>query len=280
MYRVLVVDDEWTEREGLAFLIKQQELCFEIDKACNGQEAFELLQRWPADVLITDIQMPLMNGLELSERIKELYPQMIILISSAYDEFEYMHRAIKVKVEDYILKPVDINQFVPIISRVRSKLDERSRERENRRKLFEDYNGASFFIKEKLMLQLLDDIPPSQPFNDSDTGKSEKKAISQAVALIESHYCEEIGLEWVAGRIYLSPGYLSGLFKKETGKSIIQYITLCRMENAKKLLLETNMKIVDVCQKVGYNNPSYFTLIFRKYFGVTPNHMREKGERA
>jgi two-component system response regulator YesN len=268
----MIVDDESMERDGLEYLLKKHSFDFRIEKACNGQDAYERLQKQPADVLITDIRMPFMDGLALSEKAKELYPDLIVLISSAYDDFEYMHRAIKVKVEDYILKPVVVSAFVRIVKSIQSSLESRSRLEERRRETV-DFGESSDYRKEKLFKQVEEEASASHFGTDV---ASEKRAIAEAVALIESHYREDIGLEWVAKQIYLSPGYLSGLFKKETGKSIIQYITLCRLESAKKLLTETNMKIVDVCQEVGYNNASYFCLLFRKYFGVTPNHMKEQ----
>ncbi|SDW71559.1 response regulator [Paenibacillus sp. CF384] len=274
MYRVLIVDDEQTERDGLEYLIKQHSSSFQIDKARNGQEAIEQLTKKPADLLITDIKMPLMNGLELSDKAKKLYPNLLILISSAYGDFEYMHDAIKVRVDDYILKPVVVNHFIRIMENMLSTLDDRKRKEDKRRELLHDYKDAGYFKKEMLIKQLLDEEQGVRQREPEDS-ISEKKAIADAITFIEGHYHQEIGLEWVAKQVYLSPGYLSGLFKKETGKSIIQYITLCRLENAKKLLTETNMKINDVCQEVGYNNASYFSLIFRKYFGITPNHMRE-----
>ena len=277
MYRVLIVDDELAERDGIEFLIREHALPFVVQKACNGQEAFELLEKQPVDVIITDIKMPYMNGLELSEKAKLLYPNIVILISSAYDDFEYMHKAIKVKVEDYILKPVIVSNFIKSMTNVLSMLNDQMLKQEKHREIRENYNDATFFKKEKLLWQLLDEKHDKQSAENKDNG-SEKKAIADAIVLIDNNYHKDISLEWVAHQVYLSPGYLSGLFKKETGKSIIQYITLYRMENAKKLLIGTNMKIVDICKKVGYNNSSYFCLLFRKYFGVTAIQMREKGE--
>ena len=93
--------------------------------------------------------------------------------------------------------------------------------------------------------------------------------------LIEKHFFEDISVEWIADQIYLSSGYLSTIFKKETGQSVMQYITHCRLKRAEELLLTTNMKIIDISRTVGYDNPSYFGLIFRKNFGMTPLQMRQ-----
>ncbi len=79
--------------------------------------------------------------------------------------------------------------------------------------------------------------------------------------------------------MYLSPSYLSSLFKRSTGRTIMQYITLFRMRRACHLLSKTNMKIVQICREAGYTNPSYFCFLFKKYFGITPNQYRE-GENA
>ena len=88
---------------------------------------------------------------------------------------------------------------------------------------------------------------------------------------------KDIGLEYIAEKVYLTPSYLSYLFKKQTGKSFVKYLTVFRLKKAKKLLVDTNMRIVDICEQVGYSKLSYFCAIFKNNYGETPARYRERG---
>lgn len=252
MYNVLIVDDEIIERNGIEFLIKQKKYDFNCYKAENGIEALSVIKDNDIDLVITDIKMPLMGGIELCEKIRQNYNDILIVILSGYSDFNFARKAIQYNVKDYILKPVIMDDFYNCMDKVVKELSKKAENGKASSGL--DKNDETHYIQ------------------------NDKKVISDIIDLIEKNFCMDISLEWVAEKMYLSAGYLSTLFKKETGKSIIQYITICRMEKAKTMLLETNMKMVDVCQKVGYNSTSYFCLIFKKYFGVTPLGMRENGE--
>ena len=118
MYRVLIVDDEKIERTGIKFLLGQIDCSFETYEAVNGKEAEEWLRDNQADILITDIKMPFMDGLELLEQINQLYPDMVKIIISGYGEFSYAKKAIRYGVEEYILKPVDPEDFKVSIEKV------------------------------------------------------------------------------------------------------------------------------------------------------------------
>lgn len=151
MYRVLIVDDEKIERTGIRFLLGQLEEEFEIHEAVNGKEALEWLQTNCADILLTDVKMPFMNGIELLEQIYGQFPQMKRLVFSGYGEFEYARQAMRCGVAEYILKPVDPAEFKRVMLRILHSL-EGSRQEESRKvrstELFREYilnavlNGA------------------------------------------------------------------------------------------------------------------------------------------
>lgn len=101
------------------------------------------------------------------------------------------------------------------------------------------------------------------------------KLIRTITDLIDKEYDQDLSLEGIAERVYLTPSYLSYLFKKETGQSLIRYITQVRMDKAVELLNTTNMKIVDIYKKLGYRSSTYFIQTFRNYHGVTPARFRE-----
>ena len=111
MYRVLVVDDEKIEREGIKFLLSREEGEFEISEASNWRQALEILRNEEIDILLTDIKMPHMDGLELAKKAKEKKEELQIVIFSGYNDFSFAQEAIRYGVKEYVLKPVDPDIF-------------------------------------------------------------------------------------------------------------------------------------------------------------------------
>lgn len=273
MYQVLIVDDEIEERDGIEYLLQIGKYPVQAQKSENGLEALAFLKENRVDLLIADVKMPFMDGLSLCAQAKQLYPDILLMISSAYGDFEYMQKAIQCHVDAYILKPVVVAEFNTAIERMLEILDRRKTVWEKQQKLLEEYKNGNYYEREKLLETFLGE---SDKLDTDVPETTENAAITRAIALIRENYQKDIGLEWVAQQVYLSAGYLSGLFKRETGKSIIQYITILRMEKARELLTQTNRKIADIAQAVGYSNTSYFCLLFRKYYGVTAHQMQEQ----
>ena len=123
MYRVLVVDDEKIEREGIKFLLSREEGEFEISEASNGRQALEILRNEEIDLLLTDIKMPHMDGLELAKKAKEKKEELQIVIFSGYNDFSFAQEAIRYGVKEYVLKPVDPDIFSETLEKVRSEID-------------------------------------------------------------------------------------------------------------------------------------------------------------
>ncbi|RKP56976.1 DNA-binding response regulator [Cohnella endophytica] len=133
MYRVLLVDDEPTIREGLSTLIPWQELGYEvIDMAANGQEALQKCNQLRPDLLIVDIRMPGMTGLELIRQIRGLELDMRVLILSGYADFEYAKQAISYRIDGYLLKPVDEDELIGYLDQLRSEMDSARFDKVNR----------------------------------------------------------------------------------------------------------------------------------------------------
>lgn len=117
-FQILLVDDDATERSGVRFLIEKLELPLNIFKAPNGKRALEMLNVSPVDILFTDVKMPYMDGLELSAQVYTKYPNIKIIIFSAYGEFEYAKRAMEANAVNYLLKPVDVTEFQQVMESV------------------------------------------------------------------------------------------------------------------------------------------------------------------
>ena len=502
MYRMLVVDDEKTERECVRFLIEQSGLPLEVSEAGDGREALEQLKETGgADILFTDVQMPLMDGLELIREAEKLFPDMKILIFSSYADFEYARTALTLGVVNYILKPLIPEKLKKSLEGLIGQLDEEaaSRKLKDRQQSFMlqyalqlsisgnfagsrvepavlkqleqfrcmvlvDFNGDflennSFVFYESLRCAMRLDmeslnLSPDQallllrtpvenpkewgmrllshiqetfqiscwlaiskplsgqaslkdacaaveqqmerrfwepqvhvftgqdmedaqdgaengtdenrqllqikralgnrdgaalqealdslfakyrsrqnqsqiyvkfifsnllttlyPFlNEMDgekktldamisdlylqpdiseivrmvqelasriiggfsSGPSIRREILEVTEYIGANYGKELSVERLASIVFLTPDYLSRLFKKSMGKSISQYIRQFRMEKARELLTGTNRKVIDIGEAVGYPNYSYFCQSFREYFGTSPERYRQE----
>ena len=125
MYRVLVVDDEKLEREGIRFLLSMEEGEWEIYEAANGKLALNELRSHKIDLMLTDIKMPHMDGLELSKKAREEYPGLEIIIFSGYGDFSFAQEAIRYGVTDYVLKPVDPDRFHETIQKIQAEITSR-----------------------------------------------------------------------------------------------------------------------------------------------------------
>lgn len=505
MRRILLVDDERIERNGIHMLLGRMPEEFEILDAANGVEALKKLETEPVDLILTDIKMPQMDGMELIRHVRERDEHIPIAIFSGYGEFSFAQKAIRYGVSNYILKPVKPQEFEATIRSMTEELENREKEarqhkesngylyrhylqmyletgkpeysdliRQNAQyaKLFEDIQcmmlleTESRFIEEHeeilrrripeflnrdigflsldmhhllllyyshtssnymrigatlvewlqqefgiaayisvsrgchgtesypqlftemenqlddkfyctdtrvfgfsreveeessvraqktdfqkllrdaiqkkeipkiwdcyyklcqqirvasmdsqmyikfIFTELIRDIYEQMQAVGSQQMKEDVERVYQSANLssicdvveacirrfekhcveddnaarsdvervrhyIRYHIDEELRTDELAALVYLSPTYLSYIFKKETGMTISRYIRQCRMEKAKELLTQTDMKIVQVCEKVGFSNVSYFCQSFREYAGMSPERYRKGGK--
>ncbi|AOZ91269.1 response regulator [Paenibacillus crassostreae] len=156
MYKLILVDDEEDVREGLLDEISWEEHGFEVlDKAENGREAIELIERYHPDVVVTDIQMPFMNGLELAEWIRINVPNTKIIILTGFDEFEYAQKAIKMQIDEYVLKPFSAQELVDVLLKVKGILDEELADQANLHNLLQHYRKSLPIMKGKFLSSLV-----------------------------------------------------------------------------------------------------------------------------
>jgi two-component system response regulator YesN len=256
MYKALIVDDEKIEREGIKFLIETMGLNLTTAEAENGVKALDYLQAHEVDVLFTDIRMPFMDGLALASQAKKLNPKLKVIIVSAFGEFEYAKQAIQIHVVHYLLKPVEVAEFLEVVTQVVTLCDEDREQREQTLKLQQVSEMGNRYVQQS-------------------SAESPRKVIGEVIKVIHRDYGQDISLDSLAEKACLSPSYLSHLFKKETGASLVKYITCYRLDKAGELLRSTNKKISDISHEVGYTNFAYFCSIFKNYYGKTPAKYRE-----
>ncbi|MCD9022649.1 response regulator transcription factor [Cohnella silvisoli] len=264
MYRILVADDDKNEREGIRYLIDKLELPLRVSMAFNGRHALELFSQDAYDMLLTDIKMPFMDGLELAKQAKEIKPALKVIILSGHGEFEYAKKAILINVAEYLLKPIEPNEFEASLRKVIQlcKQDEQ---------------------RDRMLLRLTDaeeDTAVTERATELRNGIADSelhaRAVEEVIRIIAKEYERDLSLEYLAKRVHLSVSYLSHIFKKATGTSVIKHINHYRMEKAKEFLCEENYKIVDIYRMVGFSDASYFGMAFKNHYGLTPTQFRAK----
>lgn len=401
MIKILVVEDEFLMRERLVKAVDWSAIGCEVaDAAENGEEAVEIINSEVPDIVLTDIRMPKMDGLELSEFIMKEYPFIKVLIMTGYSDFSYAQKALKVGVKDYILKPSDRDEILGSVGKVadliiaeRKKYLEMERQNKTiaenlmflKAKIFDDIiNGYTFDIEEQnsrlvhiinknsiyviisvemgigdcqnerkdggtelnyrslkreteefclksnydfivsitggflyIILFFDDGHSASQAAETSKTfakglqqhikqaigldisigvsrccvdinelgeayreavermKQSKRKSIVDALEYINKNYNGDISLTKVAEHIHVHPVYLGRLLRKELKESFSDILLRVRIENAKKLLRDINIKAYEIAYSVGINDPHYFSQVFKKYTGLTPTEYRE-----
>ena len=128
MYKIMIVDDEKSIRSGIGCSLPWQDWGYEVCALCeNGREAVDRLGEAKPDVVLSDIRMPIMDGLELMQYLHQNEPQIKVVILSGYSDFEYLNMSIKNKVTDYLLKPTDLDEFEAMFRKLKTTMDEERR---------------------------------------------------------------------------------------------------------------------------------------------------------
>ena len=242
MYSIMIVEDEYLVRQGIASLVNYEQFGMQvISQAENGIEAWQKFQDNPADILLTDINMPQMNGLELAKLVRDQAPKCHIVFLTGYDDFDYARTAIKLGADDYLLKPFSKDDVEEMLAKVQTKLD-----------------------KERKKAQI-------QNLVDQGQHSELEEAIHERLA------DSELSLKNLAFQLGFSPSYLSVLIKKELGLPFQDYLIQERMKKAKLLLLTTDLKIYEIAEQVGFEDMNYFSQRFKQVVGLTPRQFK-KGE--
>ena len=244
--KILVVDDEPIILNGLMTIIKRDtSLHLEMEAANDGVEALQKSQTFKPDLLITDINMPEMTGLELIKNMKQLNLCNHFVILTGYDYFEYALQALRYGVIDYFLKPLNKPEILKIIHKLYLEIATEADDQPNR------------FLKQT-------------------KGATYCRHIKEVLNYIHTNYEQDLCLDQLAESVNLHPTYLSSLFRKETGEKFIHYLHTFRIEKAKQMLKNNaELPIHKIALLVGYENKEHFYKVFKKYAGQTPKTFRE-----
>lgn len=237
--KVLLVDDEIMIREGFKRLFDwEAHGCEVVGEASDGMEALAQIDTLLPDIVIMDINIPVMNGLKVIEVSRTKHPEIAYVIVSGYDDFLYCRKALQLQIADYILKPVNYEEFGSCI--------------------------------DNLKISMYKNKTNSQ----SEFKESDERVISSIMRYMQEHLSEEISLSVLSDVFHLNPQYISQLFKNEIGVGFLAYLTNIRIEKAKKLLLSTALSVTEIAEHTGYSDYRVFTKVFKKTEGITPSQFR------
>ena len=247
-YQILLVDDEPLAIKGLENGVDWRLLGIErLYKAGSMREALDTLCRSHIDLMICDIEMPGGSGMELIKCVKEKYPDVQCIFYTCHVDFNYCQKAIQLGALDYVIKPIPYYELEDIIKKA-LKIVEKGRKTKDLENIWDNY---------------------------TDSAKTESP-VEKVKQIIMDNLSVDVSRDELAARVYMSPDYLTKLFKKETGSSLSDYITKKRINLAEKLLRETDMNMVEISEKSGFSYSSYFIRIFKKKTGITPQQYREE----
>ena len=237
--RVLLADDEAAILEGYKLLFDWEKYqCEVVGTAMDGREAVEKARELKPDIVIMDINLPKLNGLEAIRAIQETTPAdhpIYMIVVTGYDEFSYCQEALRLRVSDFLLKPIDFDAFGEVI--------------------------------EGLVKKVMEN--PNRQVVLSDTLKKIVDYVNKNLS------DEDMRLTLLAENMNMNPNYISQLFKKELGCGYHAYLNQVRVEKAKKYLRQTNEPISVVAELVGFSDYRIFTKIFKGIVGVTPSQFRK-----
>ncbi len=252
-FKLLVVEDEPIVRRGIRELIDFEQLGIsECRETSDGLEASQLIKDYSPDIVLTDINMPKLDGLSFAWELKRSLPSARIILITGYDYFEYAREAVRLGVDDFILKPVSKKEITEILKTATDKLREQ-RKSETLQKAVADFAGLS-----------------------DNQGTNESEYIPKIIKSMENHYQNpDFDLKALSDILSLSQGYISRLFRSAFGKTFPEYLNELRLERARILIIGSSMKIYEITEKCGFSDANYFSISFKKKFGSPPNKYRE-----
>ena len=245
MLKVLVVEDEEMIRKGIVLAVDWAALdCVVVGEAANGLQALEAVERYAPSLIITDLKMPVMDGLEMLRQLRERGNNAFVIILTAYDSFAYAQAALRLGAVDFLLKPFHDGELEQAVTNLQRRM--------------------------AAARQSEDDVIPGLKKGDKS------KYVLQAMDYIGAHYGEQtISVSTIAQHLGLSESHLSHLFRKETDYTIMNYLTRYRIHKAMELLRDCRLKVYEIAERVGYRDITYFSSTFKKVVGMSPSEFQD-----
>lgn len=254
MYRVLLVEDEDIIRRGIRNSILWEELgCHVVGEAANGEEGVEAIKELQPDIVITDITMPVMDGLAMIAATKIEYDYAAIILSG-YSDFEYAREAIRHGVSGYVLKPLNMNEMKEALKQAILELEKiHSLKQQNEK------------AEQMGSISLLD---LKKTYQDP--------VVEQVLTYIAENYRNKITLSDLEQEVHYSERYINQKFQNEVGTTVIEYLNRYRIQKALSLIKEGNTPLSEVGWECGIGEYKYFNYVFKKYIGCSSKEYQIK----
>lgn len=251
MYKILIVEDD----SALRFIYSKKKVwsdcgfCIE-DQASNGKDALALIEKKKYDLILTDIQMSFIDGIELLREMRSKNIQSEVVLVSSYDEFEYARQGLVLGATDYILKPAEDNKLKEMLLRVKEKLD-------SKQEIAKEVKSAAKSL---------------------EIAVPEEGMVYNICRYFSDNSDRIITLEEMSESFGFSKDYFGKLFKSHMGVSFNSFYSAVKIEKAKSLLKTGNYKNYEISDMLGYSTVDYFSKIFKEMTGVTPTQFRTHNE--
>ena len=244
---VLIVEDEMFEQEFLKSVVLEELSAEDTLLTCeSGVDAVHLAKEHLPNIIIMDVMIPEMDGLSAIEEIRKFLPNACIIVLSACSDFSYAQKAIKLRIFEYLLKPVKPTVF-----------------RQTFRKMMDSAPASHVLIEDKLQEKNTEPKEYRQTF------------IEESVKYIKEHFREKLTLEMVAAKAFMNPKYFSHVFKKDMGVAFTEYVINLKIQYACRLLETTNYPAYRISIECGFSDPSYLNRVFCAKMNMTPNTYRK-----
>lgn len=250
MLKVVVIEDEELVRKGIVLTMDWASMnCMVVGEAENGEEGIEAVKQYNPHIIITDVAMPRMDGIQMLTKLREMGNRAYVIILTAYSDFAYAQSAIRLGAVDYLLKPFHDGDMERAIEKVRDRIEQTVQP---------------------------DDAPAVTERFDLIKG-DKSKYVMEALDYIAAHYKDpNIGVAAISSHVGISEGHLIHVFKKETAYTITGYLTQYRIHIAMELLKDCKLKVYEVASQVGYRDVAYFSSTFKKAVGFSPSEYQDR----
>lgn len=243
MFKVIIIDDEDLVREAIIALGKWRDFgIIKIYEADNAKSALEIIEKEMPDIVVTDMKMPVMDGIELLRVLDFNHHNTKVIVVSGFSDYIYTRQAIRSNVVDYILKPVDSQDLNNAIAAAISAI--------------EDEKGKLAYAEDDELI--------------------ERNGIFEVEKYVRDNFNNEINLEELANKFFMSREHISRLFKKQFNTNLFDYLTELRIEKAKELMHKTQYTVEEVALRVGFSNGNYFSKAFRRKTNLSPSEYRNR----
>lgn len=264
MHPVVIIDDNKIAVEAIAKATDWEKCgCQVAGCAYDGIAGLRLIQEKHPDIVIIDIQMPGLNGLDVIQKIKSGKENTQFIIISGYGEFEYAQKAIRYGVKDYLLKPVMAEELEEALIHAAEALDQMQEE--------QSYGPFREDEPADALEASLSDIRSRR--------ETYSPMVARALEYVDRNLGQNLTQADICRTLLVSTGHFSKRFKRETGVGFASYVTMAKMEKARILLRDPKNRVNEVARMLGYGDYTYFFQVFKKQFGCAPSDIKTSGKR-